>query len=1783
MLCNVTGYNAEGGTSIADGQRYRDGGDLAVNFGRPYTIGLPAIMLLGCVLGVAPITAAVVLAMALTQVLALALSLASRCIAVASRTSSRRVKVCWQALSVGRRRIAKRRTVDTGTRFILAAPRPGAAPRMPPCRVVAIRRGGKVVVTARASRPRRGPISPVLGAAMAVALITQPLLGAGVGVLTKGITSAEACSSAHGSLRVGEADTPGPFRALSYANPFGALFRGARIAVDSSNRSGCAADSPPDVEPFSLVVKSANTTGWGPLQRLLQSTDAHVICAQEHRLRGARVAEASEWAMRRGWKSLWSEATLTADGGHSGGVVIMARQELGMSYPPWGDPEVVKARAVAATVEAPGYRPTVIVSAYLHDGAGLTVANRAILARIGNKLQALGHQADQGTDRHCGPMPFLLAADFNLTPSTLAAADFAQRLGATVVAPRAARGTCRTARAHRTIDYFVMSGGMEQGIARVDTDERGLIKTHVPVRVEFRPRMTMLRGLAIRVPPKIPIERVYGPTRPLPRWDDVRQRTREAVRVAKQAAHAQAQEALDSAYEVWAQTAETELQELTGCELPKKGLRGRSPRLVWRTLLPERVGNGRGNDVANRARKRGALARDLRICCEDAAGGGPGAVGRVDGRIRDVLADLDDLGRQGGEAGDKAHDAILARLAGGIHEHAASALGSSEREWALLREELTAVSVELDAAVKKAEEQEKGEATAAWVDWVRDGVDAGAKNAHRATRIPQQWTPTTTADDDLGILTGDPMKLLAAQRREYAAQWRARDQGPRTWYSTSRRSLPRLSPTALREASLTMAPRTSQTYDGLHPRHFALLTDGALEALADLYEAAEALGAWPTQIALLTMPALPKPAGGYRLIGIFAATYRLWSRARRPIADRWEADNERPYLAAGTGRSAVDAVWRQSARAEAALAEEGTTAAAALVDLEKFYEHLDFDLLLDRATRLGLPEPLTRLALAAYSGPRMIRMRDFVAAELWADRGVVAGCSLATTFTRAYTIEAYDGFVARNPAVALDNYIDDNVLSAQGPREHVVRVLRRAAADLDRTVREELLCKVARRKTKIVAADAEVGRRLRDAAEAAIGGELAPSASDLGIDYAAGRRRRGHGAARSAAARLRQGMRRKARLRRITSAIGTSSTKVFTTGIMAGMVYGSEVHGLADAELLRIERLAATTMRPRARGRSLHVLMAINGAPTWRAGTAPILQYARAVWRAVDAVKHAEARADMTLPEIRRAGEALNREELIDERVSKNGRVTRRRRWDRVRGPMGALHLSLDRIGWQLVGQFAILDDVGVTRNITEHSPALWADYVRAAVIRAHERKAAAVWAKRDVQFQGRRICLDPIRAHLGVTRSSRRRRGHDPLGSGIARSLVCGAIWPNARVHAIDPQACALCPRCKAAVDTVHHRLWWCPEAEEERQTLVPRRLIEAARRAGPDSLFHSTGVMPHPADVWPAPVENPEVVVERLDGSAPSGEVHQFQGNFYFDGSCSTHVIPELRRAGWAIVVKDAEGKPIARISSPLWRSLPQTPQAAECVAYAAAVQFVAGASVFYGDCANVVRQAGAAPRKVCAPTARYSGVMRDTQRVPERLGHVVEFRKIKAHVDPNAIEDPEQRSHAQGNAEADLLAKDAARRHPAQSPAEEAMLATDMEDAVHIIKLASAVLRHWPPQEKTPKPKRAGAGPGAPRKEGRAHVWEFVDSAWRCRACLRCAVGAKDNPRVTRGFCTGGAAAGKSREAEGGGHTLGYARGEGMPIMFCISVAVGPPDVREASRGHARASPRRRGGRP
>ncbi len=1569
-----------------------------------------------------------------------------------------------------------------------------------------------------------------------------------------------------GAVRYGEALHPGPHRGgqPAYADPRREAFRGACFTEGGPPADGGSRDGvqrTPAQERWALRVCSANTTGWGPLQRLMMDTEADVLLAQEHKLTAGDIAAASDWAMRRGWKSLWAEAVETSEGGRSGGVVVLARSHLGLAPPPWGDHIVSKARAVAATMEAPGCRPTVLVSAYLIDGVGPGAANRKILADIGRRLHSLGHAAGEDHGKHLGPMPCIVAGDFNMVPEQLAETGFADSVNATIVAPRTARGTCRAANSGRVLDYFLVTNGLDQGIAKVTAGDNRIVKNHVPVMLTFKPRLTTLRALALRTPPKLPVERVFGPLPPPPDWRAARAATGRAREDAKRRPPEEAQRSLDDAYAAWANLAEEELRGVTGGQLPKKGCRAEGPKLVWRTIVPERTHRGRRSKAADEWRSTNAKVRDMMIIASAARKGQwEQASAKANELWREETGGFPstaDAERRGGARlgadgadGVRATRASVRRMSDALRDVLRRRPAEGRGEWDDWDRLAADVTVKVKEQLQRAERDERCETTEAWKEWIAEGAASGAMHAHKAVKLPQQWVPTTVTHEVTGALTADPLQILASQRREYAAQWAARDNGQKRWYSETRQSLPRLSPAEVRAASKSVKRETAQTHDGFHPRHLSLLSDAALEALSDVYEAAEALGSWPNQLNLITMPALPKPDGGYRLIGIFTAAYRVWARARRPLADQWESAHDRPYFAAGAHRSPVDAVWRQSLRAEAAMSEEGWTAAAVLTDLDKFYEHIEHQDLLDRAARLGFPEPLARLALAAYGGPRMIRLRDFVAEEVYADRGVVAGCSLATTLTKVYTLEAYDQFVEECPDAQFDNYIDDNVISAEGGKDRVVEVLTRATNLLNELVTGSLHCKISRRKTRVVAAHEDVGARLKQMTDRAVGGVLAPSAPNLGTDYAAGKCRRRHGRARKAAARLKQGLRRRARLRRVAAAIGGNGLKLFTTGTMASMTYGAEVHGISDAEWRKIDRLAAVTLRPKARGRSLNTLMALHKAPTWRAGAAPILQYVRAVWRA-SAAATGRRTSDLTLPELRRAWEAVDKAALRTESPHGNGR----RRWDRVRGPMGANLLSLDRIAWRMTDPFTLVDDIGVERKILDHSPAMWGDIIREAVTRKYERQAAAVLARRDGSFQGRRICLDHLRPLLIPPNGKKGKARTDPLGYGIARALVCNAIWTLGRANDIDGSIADLCPLCGKGRDTIHHRLWWCEACEDLRSQMVPERLVARARREGEEKKYFTTGIIPHPAEDRPGPASAPLLTVVRYDGGPTEGTL-DFQGHFFVDGSCTTHEIPELRRAGWAVVVTTPEGELVATIRSPLWHDLPQSPQAAEFVAYAAAVQYMAGPSTVFGDCANVIRQATASPRARIAPTRKYSGVMRDMLKYPHRLAHQESFVKVRAHVDIHSIQEEEGRRLAMGNDLADRLAKEAVKDHPAPSPAEEAMLAVDLADAKAIVKYAAAALRRWPALDKKIGGTRMPGGrKRQARKQEDRHDWAFVEGAWRCSRCLKCAFGSADHPGDSRGKCTGIGTDARAEEAKERGHSVAILESDGLPIICCM----------------------------
>ncbi len=420
------------------------------------------------------------------------------------------------------------------------------------------------------------------------------------------------------SRRVGEADNPGPYdrpqqkegyMSLQYRSNDQQGFWGGILPGDAHGHDDRRHGE--EDHKYSLVAETCNGTAWGTIARYVKQTQADLIMVQEHHLAPWQVPAASSWLRRHGWQSLWTPAEPGEGEGWRAGVCIIARDPVVLLIPQCGGKMVHGARAIAALVEAPGYRRMLAYAAYLHDGEGLSTRNMAIMASIGEHIKGNGPN-----------MPYLVAGDFQVEPHVLAAAGWAEKMHATIVASGCRRGTCRMPNSHSEIDYFIVEQGLARGIMKVGTVEASCIKTHVPVALTFHARLTSARALIIRKPPAITTTRLYGPIPPPPDWEEVRQWAEDLEARARHADYHHLELEFKELFQAWADIAERELEDVTGETAAKRGLRGRDQNIVWRSIVPERNRAPKGTtaDVAHwiasvvqqAVNVGGHLPRDLR-------------------------------------------------------------------------------------------------------------------------------------------------------------------------------------------------------------------------------------------------------------------------------------------------------------------------------------------------------------------------------------------------------------------------------------------------------------------------------------------------------------------------------------------------------------------------------------------------------------------------------------------------------------------------------------------------------------------------------------------------------------------------------------------------------------------------------------------------------------------------------------------------------------------------------------------------------------------------------------------------------------------------------------------------------------------------------------------------------------------------------------------------------------------------------------------------------------------
>ena len=1498
---------------------------------------------------------------------------------------------------------------------------------------------------------------------------------------------------------------------------------------EASHEAGpkCQPADAPTKKQFQLKIETINASCWAAARRRIQQAppDLHAICVQEVRLSAAQQAEASRWLAGIGWGSVWAPAVRGAGGGWSAGVAVLGRSVLGIAELTSRSVRV-DSRLVAAQLSLPEGKEIMIASAYLLDSEGIGEINTNIFEEIG-KLAAEARQAQ---------LELVIGGDWNNEPDAVARvvadADLHVRHGDLVL------GSCvQSGCMPRTYDYFVTTAAADAMTEVVEVQLDACFYPHRPVRWVGKPGGLQLEAPQVQKPPAMGTQRLIGPLPRPPSYVRAHRMMQKAVATARWSTSANAiRRAQAGAYHEWAIVAEREVAAAVGAHLPRWGRRGATPRVKTMPLVPA-PSKARTRQAATAAAvqwaERASISLSEMLVGEADAQSirrAAGAWALVDhAEVREAAADLAceihhqtttttttgggnqvvELVEMDAGAAENRDVLLVARalrqFAGWAREVANSPLEDARCRQQLCKEWQEGLAAQVLSGGSR---RVRAARDADWTKWAKGAVQSGARAGHRWTQSPMAWVPTTTTRPD-GTRTASGLDVANHYGQHFGRLWAATTTRPAQQPPPpmQRSALPRITAQQLRTLSRGWSAITAVGADGFAMCHYQHICDEGLEVLSGMFEAFELSTIFPPQWNMLGMPLLPKPAGGHRTIGIFPSGFRLWAKCRRSYCDEWERHHTRAFWGAGAGKRPLDPVWRWAVRAEAQRRPDIHTVAA-LVDVTAFYESIDHETLRTEAAATGFPSVLLEAALASYGIARLVRYGPFVADPRYATRGVVAGCSLATTFVKVYLLRRLDDLVLSFPRVHWNVFIDDVGVEQTGGRVAAAHNVAEAVDALKNRL-AEVGCNLAPTKTQVVSSSRWAAGRVASLLE------LAPeqvahkeAAKFLGADFAPAIPRRKWIGKSTRRGREQKVKKRLVRMRRLRRAAGPRARLVAAAGLVPQQEYGAEVTGLSDAELRSLRRTAAAGMGPRAGGRSLTATLLIENDPTRRAAVAVAVRWAEEVWAAANGCADA-----VPLPELIHAWEAV---------------AARRwpRRWGQVCGPLGAAYLSLLRVGWSWPAPLTFADRSGREYLLTKVAPSMLQKHLMDAIRQCQESSLARGLARDD---EVGRVSMAAVRRVLGAEIFP---SPSDARGAATLRAVAASAVWTNCRLAEAGYDVDVRCALCGQAPDTLHHRWWECTASQQEREEIATPQTRQRARVAGPGALLFERAVLPHPSETWRGPSETPQAALQSkapdgqwIDIATDAGEAMgcyaamQGPGELFVDGSCTTHPVPECCRAAWAVVRVLPDGKPAAQLSGVVPAGWPQTAQAAEYFAASVAGQVAASHDVIRSDCLNVVHHFQADHAAQLSRRRRYAGVVRSA-RPFAGFQALRKIRKVPAHVKIEDCKTLFDTYCARGNDAADRAAKRALASHPCQSSVVLQQWAQDWEDAIATARLIIAVGPKWPaarapdggrlacPRRRThladAKASRAAA---AQEAKARQRVAISSHNFQMCRGVLRC----------------------------------------------------------------------------
>ena len=296
--------------------------------------------------------------------------------------------------------------------------------------------------------------------------------------------------------------------------------------------------------------------------------------------------------------------------------------------------------------------------------------------------------------------------------------------------------------------------------------------------------------------------------------------------------------------------------------------------------------------------------------------------------------------------------------------------------------------------------------------------------------------------------------------------------------------------------------------DGWRIDHLQAMDDKAVEAVVSFYHECEAKAAWPQQMTVSLIAMLPKNLTRERPIALLHILYRTWVRLRWDLVSTWQAGyaTTATYDKAVPGSCCLDVAVGRLLRNEVAKTN-GVHVVSLFVDLESFFDTIQFRQLIMAATALQYPPLILKMALEVYMGARYLVADGVLSAGIRATNGVQAGCPAAPSLAKVALHPVIEKIQRRRDVANVDCWLDDVSIDIQHKSfKHVadsaIRVYRSLKDGMDANG-----FTISSKKTGFVASSTQASKHLREL--------LLPHEPqvydvmrDLGVDSTGGRKRR---------------------------------------------------------------------------------------------------------------------------------------------------------------------------------------------------------------------------------------------------------------------------------------------------------------------------------------------------------------------------------------------------------------------------------------------------------------------------------------------------------------------------------------------------------------------------------------------------------------------------------------------------------------------------------------------------